>query len=90
MGLELTIPETKSHMLHQPSQPGTLVVFLSASFHCSHFFYSSNLYLIFLSPLLNSPHSLRPATNKLHVEPTFRFLGKVERRKCNRYAGKAD
>lgn len=53
-------------------------------------FYSSNLYLIFLSPLLNPPRSLRPATDKLHVEPTFRLLGQVEKRKGNPYAGKAD
>lgn len=41
--------------------------------------HSYRLDIIFLSPLQNSPHSPRPIRNKLYVEPTFGFVGKVEK-----------
>lgn len=41
--------------------------------------HSYSLDIIFQSPLLNSPHSLRPNRNKLYIEPAFGFVSRVKK-----------
>ena len=73
-------PHDSSHsvlQLNDSSLPEPWRVFLLL--FIAHIFHSSSSYIIFLPPLLNSPHPLRSITNKLCMASTFGFLSKVEK-----------